>query len=70
MKRLNRKILCISKYLVIALGVLTFLMIVVAGITMLETLFTVFKISFVCFLWFAMFYAISKYIYDEKYKSI
>lgn len=69
MKRINNKFLCVSKYLVIVLGVLTFIAIVVAAITMMEILFTVFKISFICFLWLAMFYAIWKYVYEEKNKN-
>lgn len=69
MNNSNNKLLCISKYLVIALGVLTFLTLVVAGITLIELLFTIFKVSFICFLWLAMFYAIGKYIYEEKYNN-
>lgn len=70
MKQSNNKALKSCKVLLVIWGILTLLTLIIAAITSIPILFTIFRYSAVTYLWAAMLYVICKYILEEKNKKM
>jgi len=68
MKWLNNKSISVRDLILVFLGMFTVISLLLLGITLMKLFFTLFKICFICLLWYAVIYLIMRTIRNDKKK--